>query len=157
DQGRRYVDCVGGQGSANLGHCHPRVVAAIREQSERLISCTELFYNDTRARCLATLGSVTPDGLDRIFLCNSGAEGVGSARRFARRATGRTGGGARMRGFHGRPLGALSAPGEQRSRELFEPLIPGFRHVPFDNLEALGEAVTEETAAVVLEPVQGEG
>lgn len=157
DAGRRYIDCVGGQGSANLGHCHPRVVAAIREQSERLITCTELFYNDTRAGCLATLASVTPEGLDRIFLCNSGAESIESGLKFARMATGRTGVVATMRGFHGRTLGALSATWEQRYREMFEPLIPGFKHVPYDNLDALREAVTEETSAVVVEPVQGEG
>ncbi len=154
--GRVYIDCVGGQGAANLGHAHPAVVAAIREQSERLISCPEIFYNDQRAAYLAELAAVLPFAA-RIFLCNSGAEAVEGALKIARLKTGRTGIIAAVRSFHGRTMGALSATYEPKYREPFMPLVPDVSHVPYNNIAALDAAVTERTAAVILEPVQGEG
>lgn len=157
DQGRRYIDCAGGQGSANLGHCNPAVVAAIKAQADKLISCTEVFYNDARAAALEKLVSVTPEGLDRVFFCNSGTEAIEGAIKFARLATGRSEIVACMRGFHGRTMGALSATWESKYREPFQPLVPGFRHVPYNNLEKMNAAITEQTAAVLVEPVQGEG
>ncbi len=157
DEGREYIDCVGGQGAANLGHAHPAIVAALSEQAGRLISCPEIFYNDRRAELLTRLAEVAPAGLDRAFLCNSGAEAIEAALKFARLATGRTGVVAAMRGFHGRTLGALSATWNRDYRTPFEPLIPGFAHVPYNDLAALEQAVTDETAALLLEPIQGEG
>lgn len=154
--GRMYIDCVGGQGAANLGHAHPAVVAAIREQAERLISCPEIFYNDQRAAYLAELAAALPFAA-RIFLCNSGAEAVEGAIKIARLKTGRTGIVAAVRGFHGRTMGALSATFEPKYREPFMPLVPDFTHVPYNNIAALDAAVTDRTAAVILEPVQGEG
>lgn len=154
--GRVYIDCVGGQGAANLGHAHPAVVAAIREQAERLISCPEIFYNDQRAAYLAELAAALPFAA-RIFLCNSGAEAVEGAIKIARLKTGRTGIVAAVRGFHGRTMGALSATFEPKYREPFMPLVPDFTHVPYNNIAALDAAVTDRTAAVILEPVQGEG
>lgn len=154
--GRVYIDCVGGQGAANLGHAHPAVVAAIREQAERLISCPEIFYNDQRAAYLAELAAALPFAA-RIFLCNSGAEAVEGAIKIARLKTGRTGIVAAVRGFHGRTMGALSATFEPKYREPFMPLVPDFTHVPYNNIAALDAAVTDHTAAVILEPVQGEG
>ncbi|MFQ3633175.1 aspartate aminotransferase family protein [Roseiflexus sp.] len=154
--GRVYIDCVGGQGAANLGHAHPAVVAAIREQSERLISCPEIFYNDQRAAYLAELAAALPFAA-RIFLCNSGAEAIEGAIKIARLKTGRTGIIATVRGFHGRTMGALSATYEPKYREPFMPLVPDFTHIPYNNIAALDAAVTERTAAVILEPVQGEG
>lgn len=154
--GRVYIDCVGGQGAANLGHAHPAVVAAIREQAERLISCPEIFYNDQRAAYLAELAAALPFAA-RIFLCNSGAEAVEGAIKIARLKTGRTGIVAAVRGFHGRTMGALSATFEPKYREPFMPLVPDFTHVPYNNIAALEAAVTDRTAAVILEPVQGEG
>jgi acetylornithine/LysW-gamma-L-lysine aminotransferase len=106
---------------------------------------------------LSRLSACLPDGLNRIFLCNSGTEAVEGAIKFARLSTGRPGIIATMRGFHGRTLGALSATWEKKYREPFEPLMPAFSHVPFDNLERLEEAVGEDTAAVLVEIVQGEG
>lgn len=156
DDGREYIDCVGGQGAANLGHAHPVVVTAISEQASTLISCPEIFYNDRRAEFLAALTAKTP-GLDRAFLCNSGTEAVEAAIKFARLSTGRTEIVAAMRAFHGRTFGALSATWEKKYRKGVEPLVPGFRHIPFNNLEALAEAIGDNTAAVLLEPVQGEG
>ncbi|MEW6569114.1 MAG: aspartate aminotransferase family protein [Chloroflexota bacterium] len=154
--GREYIDCMAGHGVANLGHAHPAVAQAIAEQARRLIACHEALYNDQRAAALERLASLRP-GLDRVYLCNSGTEAVEAAIKFARLSTGRPGIVAAMRGFHGRTLGALSATWNRHYRQPFEPLVPGFRHVPFNHVEALEAAVDEETAAVVLEVVQGEG
>jgi acetylornithine/LysW-gamma-L-lysine aminotransferase len=155
--GRAYIDCVGGQGAANLGHAHPAVVEAIQQQAATLISCPEIFHNDQRAAYLAELAAVLPGGMRRVFLCNSGAEAIEGALKIARLATGRPNIIATVRGFHGRTMGALSATYEPRYREPFAPLLPGFSHVPYDKLDALDAAVGEQTAAVLIEPVQGEG
>jgi LysW-gamma-L-lysine/LysW-L-ornithine aminotransferase len=153
--GKDYIDCAGGQGAANLGHANPVVAKAIAEQAQVLISCPEMFYNDQRAALEERL--VQLSGMGRVFLCNSGTEAVEAAIKFARLLTGRTGVVATMRGFHGRTMGALSATWEKKYREPFEPLIPGFSHVPYNAPEALQAAVTDQTAAVILEVVQGEG
>ncbi|MFN8473955.1 MAG: aspartate aminotransferase family protein [Anaerolineae bacterium] len=155
--GRMYIDCVGGQGSANVGHANPHVADAIAEQARRLVSCTEIFYNDQRALLLQRLTQIAPNGMDRAFLCNSGAEAIEGAIKFARMTTGRTGIVATMRGFHGRTMGALSATWEKKYREPFQPLVPGFSHVPYNDMDKLAAAITDETAAVLVEPVQGEG
>lgn len=154
--GQEYIDCMAGHGVANLGHAHPKVSAAIAAQAGALITCPEAYYNDRRAELMAKLGSLLP-GAERIFLCNSGTEAVEAALKFARISTGRTKFIAAMRGFHGRTMGALSATWNKRYREPFDPLVPGFAHVPYNNLGALEEAIDEETAAVILEVVQGEG
>jgi acetylornithine/LysW-gamma-L-lysine aminotransferase len=156
DEGRAYIDCMSGQGVANVGHCHPRIVAAIQQQAAQLITCQEALYNDQRALLLGALAELLPNHLQRIFLCNSGAEAVETALKFARVATGRTGIVAAKRGFHGRTFGALSATWESHYREPFQPLVPDFSHVAYNNLAALEEAITGETAAVLLEVVQGE-
>lgn len=155
--GRRYIDCMAGHGVGNVGHCHPAVTRAIQEQAARLVVCGPTFPNDRRAEFLRELFGVAPAGLGRAFLCNSGAEAVEAAIKFARLSTGRPGIVAAMRSFHGRTLGALSATWNKKYREPFEPLVPGFRHVPYNNLEAMEQAVDEGTAAVILEVVQGEG
>jgi len=157
EQGRSYIDCVGGHGVAIVGHCHPAVVQALREQASVLITCPEIFYNDVRARLLERLVSIAPAGLERVYLCNSGTEAVEAAIKLARLSTGRPGIVAAMRGFHGRTLGALSATWEAEYREPFAPLVPGFSHAPYNKLDALRQAVDENTAAVILEVVQGEG
>ena len=154
-QGSEYIDCVGGQGAANLGHANPQVAQAIARQAATLISCPEMFYNDQRAALEQKLCGIS--GFPRVFLCSSGTEAVEAALKFARLTTGRTGVIATMRGFHGRTMGALSATWEKKYREPFEPLVPGFSHVPYNNLEALAGAVNNSTAAVILEVVQGEG
>ncbi len=153
--GNRYIDCVGGQGSANLGHAHPAVVAAIREQAGTLLSCPEIFYNDKRSALLDKLTSLAR--MPRAFLCNSGAEAVEAAIKFAKLATGRKEIIATMRGFHGRTMGALSATWEPKYREPFEPLVPNYRHIPYNDLAAAEAAITEQTAAIIVEVVQGEG
>lgn len=155
--GREYIDCVGGQGIANIGHCHPHLVAALSEQVQQLTVCPELFYHPLRAAFVQRLTALAPAGLNRAFLCNSGAEAVEGAIKFARFSTGRKGIVAAMRCFHGRTMGALSATWNKKYREPFEPLVPGYSHIPYDDLGKLKAAVTDETAAVLLEVVQGEG
>jgi acetylornithine/LysW-gamma-L-lysine aminotransferase len=157
DQGRRYIDCVGGQGAANLGHSHPAIVEAVAQQARTLISCPEIFYNDVRAQYLAELTAAAPGELNRAFLSNSGAEAIEAAIKFARVSTGRRQIIAAMRGFHGRTQGALSATWNKKYRAPFMPLVPDFNHIPYNNLDALEAAVSDATAAVLLEPVQGEG
>ena len=156
-EGRAYIDCVGGQGSANLGHGNEAVATAIAAQARTLASCTELFYNDRRAELYDVLAGILPPSLDRVFLCNSGTEAVEGALKFARAATKRSGVVATMRGFHGKTMGALSATWGPEYRDLFGPLVPGFSHVPFNKPDALDAAITEETAAFIVELVQGEG
>ncbi len=155
-EGKEYIDCIGGQGAANIGHQNPYVNKALQEQSQKLVNCTELFYNDQRAQLLETLARLTPARISRFFFCNSGAESVEGAFKFARLATGRTEIVATMRGYHGKSMGALSATWNKEYREPFEPLVPGFSHVPFDNLEKTCQAITDKTAAFIVEPVQGE-
>lgn len=154
-EGREYIDCVGGQGAANIGHANPLVAQAIAEQAQRLISCPEMFYNDRRAELEERLCQVS--GYPRVFLCNSGTEANEAAIKFARLTTGRTEIIAFKRAFHGRTFGALSATWEKKYREPFEPLVPGFTHLTYNDAEALQAAVNEQTAAVLLEVVQGEG
>lgn len=156
-KGRSYIDCSASHGCASLGHAHPRLVEAISEQAGRLISCTPSFANDQRAAYLRRLECALPEGLERIFLCNSGTEAVEAALKFARLCTGRQEVVACVRGFHGRTMGALSATHEKRYREPFAPLVPGFRHVPYDRPAVLEEAIDEKTAAFLIEVVQGEG
>lgn len=157
DQGRRYIDCVGGIAVANVGHANPRVAAAIAQQATRLISCPELFHNDVRATYLERLVVALPPGMNRVFLCNSGAETIEAAIKFARFSTGRTQILATMRGFHGRTLGALSATWDRHYRAPFEPLVPDYDHLRYNDSAVLEAAITDRTAALILEVVQGEG
>ena len=154
--GVEYLDCASGQGVANLGHGNMKVAEAIYKQASTLITLFETLPNDKRAEVMQKLCSLV-DGLDRVFLCNSGTEAVEASLKFARISTGRTNIVAAMRAFHGRTYGSLSATFNKKYREGFEPLVPGFSHVAYNNIEALDKAVNEETAAVILEVVQGEG
>lgn len=151
-----YLDCSSGHGVANLGHAHPKIAEAIYKQASTLITLFETFPNDKRAELMKKITSLV-DGLDKVFLCNSGTESVEAAFKFARISTGRKNIVAAMRAFHGRTYGALSATFNKRYREGFEPLVPGFSHVAYNNIGALDKVVTDETAAVILEVVQGEG
>ncbi|MCJ7737269.1 MAG: aspartate aminotransferase family protein [Anaerolineae bacterium] len=155
--GREYIDCIGGHGVANVGHANPAVAKAISEQASKLLVAPAGFYNDRRSELLGALTRVAPPGLDRVFLCNSGAEATEAALKFARIATGRTHIISAMRGFHGRTFGALSATWRKEYREPFEPLVPDFEFVPYDRIERMEKAITDKTAGVILEVVQGEG
>jgi acetylornithine/LysW-gamma-L-lysine aminotransferase len=156
-EGNVYIDCVGGHGVANVGHAHPTVVEAVTRQMRRLVTAPNGFYNDQRAKLLAQLVRIAPEGLERAYLCNSGAEAVEAAFKLARLATGRRRIVSTMRGFHGRTMGALSATWHKPYREPFEPLVPGFEFVPYGRLERMEQVVDGETAGVILEVVQGEG
>jgi acetylornithine/LysW-gamma-L-lysine aminotransferase len=155
--GREYVDCMGSYGVALLGHCHPKIVAAIRDQAEQLICCHGSLYNDKRSEFLQKLASITPKGLDKAFLCNSGAESVECAIKLARKYTGKPEIIALMGAFHGKTMGALSATWDKKYRAPFMPLVPEVKHVPPDNLDKLKDAITDKTAAVLMEPIRGEG
>ena len=155
--GKEYVDCASSYGVAALGHCHPKVVAAIKAQAEELITCHSCYYNDKRAEFIQKLVAITPKGLDKAFLSNSGAESVECAIKLARKATGKTEIIALMGSFHGKTMGALSATWDKKYREPFMPLIPDIKHVAPDNADKIREAITEKTAAVLMELIRGEG
>jgi len=156
--GKEYIDCMGGYGVSLVGHCNPKVVEAIKRQSEKLIACHASLYNDARAVLLEKLVSVAPKGLEKVYLGNSGAEAVECALKLAVKYTGRSEVVSMMRGYHGKTSGALSLTWNQKYRKAFQSLlISNIHFVPFGNPEKLEEKVTERTAAVIIEPVQGEG
>ncbi len=157
DRGHEYIDCVCGNGVANLGHANEKIIAAISEQAAKLITCSNLFYNDQRARLYEKLIQITPPSLKRAFLCNSGTEGIEAAIKFARFATKRTDFISTTMAFHGRTFGALSATYKPDYRNGFEPLLPGFSFVPFNDFQKLKEKLTAKTAGIILEVIQGEG
>jgi acetylornithine/LysW-gamma-L-lysine aminotransferase len=153
--GRRFLDLSSAQGVAMLGHCHPRVTAAIERQARTLTLCPSYLYNDVRAEFAEALVAVLPPHLPHVFLTNSGAEAVDGALKFARLATKRSAFVATTKGFHGRTVGALSVTWEPKYREGFLPLLET-THVTFNDVTALENAVSDSTAAVILEVVQGE-
>lgn len=157
ENGNEYIDCVAGIGVATIGHSNPVIVKALKDQAEKLITNPAIFYNDTKALFLEKLIEISPSNLTRAFLTNSGSEAMEAALKFARITTGKTDFITAMKGFHGRTMGALSGTYKLEYREPFEPLVPGFNFVPFNKIEKLEEAVTEKTAAIILEVVQGEG
>lgn len=154
--GRRYLDAMSNYGVAVLGHADPVYAAALAEQLATLATGHQSFGNDARAALLLALREIAPAGLTRAFLSNSGAEAIEAALKFARLATGRAKVVALRRAYHGRTLGALAATADQKYRAPFEPLGLPVTHVPFDDAEALTAGVDGETAAVILEPIQGE-
>ncbi len=156
-EGNEYIDCTTGQGVASLGHANQMVVKAIQDQTAKLMTCSGSFSNDKRALFMQKLVEVTPDNLTRVFLCNSGAESVEAALKFARYSTKKTGFVCAMRNFHGRTFGALSATFTPAYKKDFEPVVPGFHFVPYNNFEKLSQKIDDNTAAVLLESVQGEG
>jgi len=157
ETGREYIDCAAGVGVANIGHGNERVLSAITQQAGRLITCPGTFYSDVRAQLCARLVEIGPTSLRRVFLCNSGAEAVEAAIKFARLTTGKTDFVCASRGFHGRTFGALSATHNPKYRKDFEPVVPGFRFAPFNDVARFEAAVTDETAGIIVEVVQGEG
>ncbi len=156
-KGKEYVDCMSGYGVALLGHCHPKIAEAVCQQVGKLITCHPGYYNDKRAEFLQKLTSITPKGLNKAFLSNSGAESIECAMKLARKHTGKPEIIAMMGAFHGKTMGALSATWDKKYREPFQPLVPEIKHVPPDNLEKVSEAISEKTAAVLVEPIRGEG
>lgn len=154
--GNEYIDCTGSYGVCIVGHCHPRVVEAVQRQVETLIACHASFYNDARSELLEKIIGIAPKGLDKVFLSNSGAESVECAIKLARKYSGKPEIIAMVGAFHGKTMGALSATWKKKYRVPFMPLVPGFKHVPPNNLEKVRDAITEKTAAILVEPVRGE-
>lgn len=158
--GREYLDFVsGGRAVTGVGHCHPKVVGAIREQAERLLHVSNDFYTEPQLRLAQRLSGLFGG---RCFFCNSGTEAVEAAIKLARKHGYRSAGPQKhevvsaLKSFHGRTFGALAATGQPHYHEGFQPLPPGFRHVPFNDVEALRRAVNDSTCAVLLEPILGE-
>jgi len=154
--GTRYLDCLGGPGVFTLGHRPPAVVAAVQEQLQRMPLSSHILPNPLLAELAERLAEITPGDLQFSFVCNSGAEAVEGALKLARAHTGRPHFVAAEGAFHGKTWGALSASGREVYRKPFEPLLPGFTHVPFGDAETLAATVDEQTAAVILEPIQCE-
>jgi acetylornithine/LysW-gamma-L-lysine aminotransferase len=155
-EGNEYIDCTSNYGVAIAGHCHPQVVKAIKEQSEKLLSCHGTFYNKARSQLLERMAGIAPEGLSRMFLSNSGTESVEFALKLARRATGKTGIIAMMGGFHGKTMGSLSATWKKKYKQPFMPLVSGFVHAPFGKIDRVEKLIDNDTAAVITEPIQGE-
>jgi acetylornithine/N-succinyldiaminopimelate aminotransferase len=159
--GKEYLDFVGGVAVNILGHCHPRVVVAIQKQAQRLIHVSNYYHIEPQIKLAKLL--VENSFADKVFFCNSGAEAMEAAIKLARKYgkehidPGRFEIIAANNSFHGRTIAAITASGQVKLQRGFEPLVPGFRHVPFNNIQALRDAVTGNTCAILLEPIQGEG
>ena len=152
--GERYLDLYGGHAVAGTGHCHPRVVAAIREQSEKLLFYSNLVYSESRARAAEKLVAVAPESLTKAFFCNSGTEANENAMRMARMATGRTNIITFSGGFHGRTADAISATFLGRYREIGKPNVPGHLEAEFGDIESVRAVADASVAAIMLEPIQ---
>src|SRR3981081_73496 len=152
--GDRYLDLYGGHAVAGTGHCHPRVVSAIREQSAKLLFYSNLVYSEARARAAEKLVSVAPALLTKAFFCNSGTEANENAMRMARMATGRENIVTFSGGFHGRTADAISATFLGRYREIGKPNVPGHLQAEFGDIESVRALADESVAAIMLEPIQ---
>ena len=155
--GATFLDFVGGFGVFSLGHRHPRVIEAVHRQLDRMPLATRTFFNAEQARLAERLAQIAPGNLQYSFFSNSGTEAVEAALKIARIATGRTDFVSAVGAYHGKSMGSLAATGREKYRKPFEPMVPGYAHVPFGDLDAAAAAITERTAAVIIEPIQGEG
>jgi acetylornithine/N-succinyldiaminopimelate aminotransferase len=153
-EGRKYLDLYGGHAVALTGHCHPRVVKAVQEQAARLIFYSNVVYSSIRAEASRALVEVAPKSMDRVFFCNSGTEANETALKIARRYTGKGVIVAMEGGFHGRTAGALSATALGQYRKQFSPLLEGCRFIPFGDESVLEDALSDEVAGIILEPIQ---
>lgn len=152
--GERYLDLYGGHAVAGTGHCHPHVVNAMREQTEKLLFYSNLVYSEARARAAEKLVSIAPDSLSKAFFCNSGTEANENAMRMARMATGRENIITFSGGFHGRTADAISATFLGKYRELGKPNVPGHLEAEFGNIESVRAIADDSVAAIMLEPIQ---
>jgi acetylornithine/LysW-gamma-L-lysine aminotransferase len=153
--GKEYIDCMGGYGVALVGHCNPRVVEAIKNQAEKLIVCHMSLYNDTREDFLTKTAAIAPQGLNKIFFSNSGAEAVEAALKFSRRYTGKPGIISMNGGYHGKTFGALSVTYSEKYRKPFMPLLEGVKFLPYTNSN-IEDAIDDSIGTVIVEPIQGE-
>ncbi|MFH2129742.1 MAG: aspartate aminotransferase family protein [bacterium] len=159
DKDRRYMDFTAGWGVTCLGHASPVITNALCEQAGKIIQnpSSGLTYSPARARLLDLLATILPGRLQRVFFSNSGAEANDAAIKLARKVSGRTDIISTHKSFHGRTISAASATGQAKHREKFNPLMPNYRFVPYGDLEAMATAMDADVAAVILEPIQGEG
>lgn len=155
-RGRELLDCAGGIGSLSVGYSHPHVIEAVKRQLDKMAFSTRLLFNAPQARLAKKLAAITPGDLQYCFFCNSGTEATEGAIKIARMSTGRTGLVSATGAFHGKSMGSLSVSGRDLYKTPFAPLIPDCVNVPFNDIPALRAAVNENTAAVLLEPIQGE-
>jgi acetylornithine/LysW-gamma-L-lysine aminotransferase len=153
----KYLDMHTGFGVAFLGHRNPKVVNAIREQLDKILTVPLTFYNETRAEFIREFMKVVPSGFGKVFLQNSGTEAVEVALKVARRVSKKTEFLAFLNSFHGRTMGSLSVTGNEKYRKAFEPMPYRVRFAPFNAVDQVDKLVTEDLAAVIVEPVQGEG
>ena len=159
--GKQYLDFVSGLAVDNLGHCHPAVVSAIQNQAEKLLHVSNLYHIEPQSQLAEQLTSLC--FAQKFFFCNSGTEAIESAIKLARKFsfdqghTNRTKIITMHNSFHGRSMGALSATAQKKFHTGFQPLLPGFKYVPFNNIPAVKKAISKKTCAILVEPVQGEG
>lgn len=154
--GKEYIDCMGGYGVALIGHCNDRVVNAIKNQSEKLITCHMSIYNNTRLEFLEKISKISPKKLSKVFFSNSGAESTESALKFSRKFTGKSGVIAMTGGYHGKTFGALSVTHNEKYRKSFQPLLEGVKFVPYSNPSKIEESLDNSIGTVIVEPIQGE-
>lgn len=158
---KQYLDFVSGLAVANLGHCHPAVVSAIKKQADKLLHISNLYHIEPQSQLAEQLTSLC--FADKFFFCNSGTEAIESAIKLARRFSFDQGHPERteiitmQNSFHGRTMGALSATAQKKIHTGFQPLLPGFKYVPFNNIQAVKKAISKKTCAILVEPIQGEG
>ncbi len=156
-EGKQFIDCLGGYGMFALGHRNPAIVKAVEDALYTMPMCGKVLFNRQMADLAEKLAEITPGELQYSFFVNSGTEAVEGCLKVARLATKRTKFVAAENAFHGKTMGSLTATGRDLYRDPFKPLLDGFTHVPYGDIEAIKNAVDEETAAVILEPIQGEG
>jgi putrescine aminotransferase len=156
-QGRKLLDFLGGYGVFSLGHRHPAVVQAVKNQLDRMPLSSKTFFSSPTADLAEQLARITPGDLQYSFFCNSGAEATEGALKFAKAATGRTRIVATDDSYHGKTVGALSTTGREKYRKRFAPLMPGVEFVPFGDSAAAAAAIDGDTACMIIEPIQGEG
>ena len=154
--GKEYIDCMGGYGVALIGHCNDRVVNAIKNQSEKLITCHMSIYNNIRLEFLEKISKISPKKLSKVFFSNSGAESTESALKFSRKFTGKSGVIAMTGGYHGKTFGALSVTHNEKYRKSFQPLLEGVKFVPYSNPSKIEESLDNSIGTVIVEPIQGE-
>ncbi|MEW6186511.1 MAG: aspartate aminotransferase family protein [Thermodesulfobacteriota bacterium] len=159
EEGQKYLDFTAGWGVTCLGHASPVITNALLEQSRKIIQNPNsgLTYSPARAKLLALMREILPSNLTRVFFSNSGAEANDAAIKLARKATGRMDVISTEQSFHGRTISTASATGQAKHREKFNPLMPNYRFIPFNDLRAMEKNMDDSVAAVILEPVQGEG
>jgi acetylornithine/LysW-gamma-L-lysine aminotransferase len=154
--GKEYIDCMGGYGVALVGHCNDRVINAIKNQSDNLITCHMSVYNNTRLKFLQKMSKISPKELSKVFFSNSGAEAIEAALKFSRKYTGKNGVIAMTGGYHGKTFGALSVTHNEKYRKSFQPLLEGVKFVPYNNPSKIEDLLDNSIGTVIIEPIQGE-